>query len=93
MARIEYVVELTLDEREALLSKIRKETLAARANCKARILLKADDAILDTDATPVIPPRHDRRNPHKCDWRIHKERKLVERFFAKLKQFRRIATR
>ncbi len=42
MANIKYVFELTLDEREALLSKIRKGTLAARANCKARILLKAD---------------------------------------------------
>lgn len=42
MANIKYVVELTLDEREALLSKIRKGTLAARANCKVRILLKAD---------------------------------------------------
>lgn len=42
MANIKYVVELTLDEREALLAKIRRGTLAARANCKARILLKAD---------------------------------------------------
>ena len=32
MANIKYVVELTLDEREALLSKIRKGTLATRAN-------------------------------------------------------------
>jgi len=42
MANIKYVVELTLDERAALLAKISKGTLAARANCKARILLKAD---------------------------------------------------
>lgn len=42
MANKKYVVELTLEEREALLSKIRKGTLPARANCKARILLKAD---------------------------------------------------
>lgn len=42
MANKKYVVELTLDEREALLAKIRKGTLSARANCKARILLKAD---------------------------------------------------
>ncbi len=42
MANIKYVVELTLEEREALLAKISKGTLAARANCKARILLKAD---------------------------------------------------
>ncbi len=42
MTNKRYVVELTLDEREALLSKVRKGTLPARANTKARILLKAD---------------------------------------------------
>lgn len=42
MANIKYVVELTLYEREALLAKISKGRLPAQANCKARILLKAD---------------------------------------------------
>jgi len=42
LANKRYVVELTLDEREALLAKLKKGTLPARANCKARILLKAD---------------------------------------------------
>ena len=42
MANKKYVVELTFDEREDLLSKINKGKLAARANLKARILLKAD---------------------------------------------------
>ena len=42
MANIKYVVELTLEEHEALLAKIKRGTLSARANCKARILLKAD---------------------------------------------------
>lgn len=51
------------------------------------------DTILEKDATPVIPPRHNRRRPHKCDWALYKERNAVERFFAKLKQFRRVATR
>ncbi|GES53797.1 transposase [Rhizobium sp. ERR 1071] len=51
------------------------------------------DTILDVGAIPVIPPRHDRRRPHPCNWRLYKERNLVERFFAKLKQFRRVATR
>ena len=41
MANIKYVVELTLSEREALLAKINKGTLSARANCKARILFPA----------------------------------------------------
>lgn len=51
------------------------------------------DAILDAGATPVIPPRPNRRRPHICDWALYKERNLIERFFNKLKHFRRIATR
>lgn len=46
-------------------------------------------------AIAVIPPRPERRPPYpqNCDWYIYKERNLVERMFAKLKQFRRVATR
>ena len=59
------------------------------------------DTILDAGATPVIPPRPEpvipprpeRRRPHACNWRLYKERNLIERFFARLKQFRRVATR
>lgn len=51
------------------------------------------DTIHDAGAVPVIPPRPERRRPHVCDWRLYKERNLIERFFAKLRQFRRVATR
>ena len=34
-----------------------------------------------------------RIDPIECDWATYKERHLVECFFARLKQFRRIATR
>ena len=51
------------------------------------------DTILDAGAVPVIPPRPQRKRPHTYDKAIYKERNLVERFFAKLKQFRRVATR
>ncbi|CAH1663959.1 transposase [Hyphomicrobiales bacterium] len=51
------------------------------------------DTILKAGAIPVIPPRPERRRPHRCDWLLYKERNLVERCFAKLKQFRRGATR
>ncbi len=46
-------------------------------------------------AVAVIPPRPERRPPYPqtCDWCLYKERNLVERMFAKLKQFRRVATR
>ena len=42
MANKKYVVELTLEERAGLLSTISRGTLSARANLKARILLKSD---------------------------------------------------
>ncbi len=51
------------------------------------------DTLLDAGAQPVIPPRPKRRRPHAYDRHLYKERNLVERCFAKLKQFRRIATR
>lgn len=44
-------------------------------------------------AEPVISPRPDRALKHPCDARLYKERNGVERMFARLKQFRRVATR
>jgi putative transposase len=51
------------------------------------------DAIRDRGAEPVIPPNSNRRAPHLHDKALHEERNLVERFFNKIKQFRRAATR
>ncbi|RME43654.1 MAG: IS5/IS1182 family transposase, partial [Deltaproteobacteria bacterium] len=42
---------------------------------------------------PVIPPRKNRKKPIEYDSEIYKLREKVERFFSKIKQFRRIATR
>jgi transposase len=44
-------------------------------------------------ATPVIPPRSNRKTPRDYDKDIYKERNLVERLFQKLKGYRRVATR
>lgn len=41
----------------------------------------------------VIPSKSNRRHPPFYDKHIYKERNLIEGFFAKLKQFRRTATR
>jgi transposase len=41
----------------------------------------------------VIPPRSNRLNPRTFDRHIYKDRNLIERFFARIKQFRRIPTR
>ena len=41
----------------------------------------------------VIPQRSNRLHPRSFDSPLYKDRNLLERFFARLKQFRRIATR
>lgn len=43
--------------------------------------------------TVVIPPRSNRKIKRPVDLHIYKERHLVESFFCRLKQYRRIATR
>ncbi len=50
------------------------------------------EAIADQNAIAVIPPR--RTSPQAdCDYALYCERNLIERFFLKIKHFRRIATR
>lgn len=44
-------------------------------------------------AIPVIPPRSNRTVLRDYDQHVYKERNLVERFFQKMKHYRRIATR
>jgi transposase len=44
-------------------------------------------------AVAVIPPKLDRRRAIGCDFAMYGWRHLVENFFCKLKEFRRIATR
>jgi transposase len=44
-------------------------------------------------AQAVIPPRHNRKVPIDDDREMYNWRHLVENFFARIKEFRRIATR
>lgn len=44
-------------------------------------------------ATPNIPPKSNRRWKPCFSKRLYRERNLIERFFSKLKHFRRVATR
>ena len=55
----------------------------------ARVL----EPLAEASKTAVIPPRKTRKTPRAFDKDLYKARHLVENFFAKLKQFRRIATR
>ena len=43
--------------------------------------------------TAVIPPKRSRKSPRDYDRELFKARHLIENFFARLKQFRTIATR
>lgn len=49
--------------------------------------------IRDAGAKAVIPPRRNRSHKRRWDRQIYKDRNIIERFFCRLKQFRRIATR
>ena len=44
-------------------------------------------------AVAVIPPKSNRTTVIQCDFHMYRWRHLVENFFCKLKEFRRIATR
>lgn len=49
--------------------------------------------IVQQEADYTIPPKQNTKEPWSVDWWLYKERHLVECFFCKLKQFRRVATR
>lgn len=51
------------------------------------------DKIAATGAEVVIPPKRNRKDQRQYDADLYKERNIIERFFSKLKQFRRVATR
>ena len=57
----------------------------------------ADDRVIvpleKAGKTAVIPPKANRKQPRSYDKELYKARHLIENFFAKLKQFRAIATR
>lgn len=57
----------------------------------------ADERVLnklkDKGIEAVIPPKRNRKEPREYDKHLYKARHLIENFFAKLKQYRAIATR
>ncbi|PIE09650.1 MAG: IS5/IS1182 family transposase [Rhodobacterales bacterium] len=54
---------------------------------------RAMRAIAKTGATPVVPRRSTTASWRRFDAHLYKDRNAVERFFSKIKHFRRIATR
>lgn len=51
------------------------------------------EKIAEKGSEIVIPPKRNRKAKRHYDAELYKERNLIERFFNKLKQFRRVATR
>jgi len=51
------------------------------------------DRIEETGGQVVIPPKRNRTFKRHYDADLYKERNVIERFFNKLKHFRRVATR
>ena len=51
------------------------------------------EEIVSAGGVAVIPPRDNRTDPRPYDEALYKRRNIMERFFHRLKQYRRVATR
>ena len=75
------------------------QALIEGINADAVLADKAYDAnrvleyLAQRNIEAVIPPKANRVEQRAYDRHVYKDRNLVERFFCRLKQFRRIATR
>jgi transposase len=80
-----------LDGSDQLLPNIVADTVLADKG------YDADERVIERlqaqGKTPVIPPKRNRSRPRDYDRDLYKARHLIENFFAKLKQYRAIATR
>ncbi len=54
---------------------------------------RAMQAIADAGAAPVVPKRVSNASRRRFDPELYKDRNAIERFFSRIKHFRRIATR
>ena len=75
-----------------LLSRIRLKGSTVLAD-KAYGKWALREFIANHDADFCIPPKENEPDPWFVDWWLYKERHLVEKFFLKVKEFRRVAIR
>ncbi len=80
-----------LDGADILLPQIKADILIGDKGFDAdeRVILPLERA----GKIIVIPPKANRKQPRPYDTELYKARHLIENFFARLKQFRAIATR
>jgi transposase len=80
-----------LDGADVLLENINADTILADKG------YDADERVIERleqqGKTAVIPSKRNRKTPRDYDNELYKARHLIENFFAKLKQYRAIATR
>jgi transposase len=79
-----------ITQAEALIAGLNAQMVVGDKGYDADALV---DRIQAAGAEAVIPPRCHRKEPRPYDRHTYQARNLVERFFCRLKQFRRIATR
>jgi transposase len=80
-----------LDGADLLLPKLTAQTILADKGYDAdkRVI----EPLIASSKTVVIPSKSNRVTPRVYDKELYKARHLIENFFAKLKQYRGIATR
>ena len=75
---------------EILLEEMMPQAVLADKAYDTNTLL---ECIASKNAKAVIPPKANRKDKREFDKHQYRNRNLVERFFARIKQFRRVATR
>ncbi len=79
-----------ITQAKSLLDGLKTDAVLADKGYDADALI---DSIQAGGAIAVIPPKRNRVVSRSYDRHLYKDRNLVERFFNRIKQFRRIATR
>jgi transposase len=79
-----------ITQAKSLLDGLQADAVLADKGYDADALI---DSIQAAGAMAVIPPKRNRTMQRSYDRHLYKDRNLVERFFNRIKQFRRIATR
>ena len=78
---------------EALLPDLVKHVQALLADKAYDAQERVLDVLEQAEVTSVIPPKANRTQPRAYDTHLYQARHLIENFFAKLKQYRALATR
>ena len=79
-----------IEQASSLIEGIRATAVIADKGYDSNALVQTIQA---AGALAVIPPRSNRKQLRHFDSHLYKDRNLIERFFNRLKQFRRAASR